>query len=287
MLRDEIDAGIFSAHMDALTEGFNVLPLSEAIERLNNGTLPSRAACITFDDGYANNATVAFPILRKRSLPACFFIATEFLDGGCMWNDIIIEALRTTTEPRLNLEDIDLGTYPLNDLQDRLTAMTKVLMELKRLNPESRDAATDHIIEKLNVQQPMGMMMTPAQVKSLASAGMEVGGHTISHPILSTLTHRQARAEIGGGKEQLEAITGQPVKLFAYPNGRPGQDFTEAHIALCRELGFVAAVTTARGTARRDTNPFLLPRFTPWDRTPTRFTLRLYQNALRNIDTPD
>jgi peptidoglycan/xylan/chitin deacetylase (PgdA/CDA1 family) len=287
MLQDEIDANVFRTHMDALADVFNVLPLREAVQRLGNGTLPSRAACITFDDGYLNNATVALPILQERSLPACFFIATEFLDGGCMWNDIVIEALRNATIPRLDLTDIDLGDHIVACLEDRLSAMTKLLPALKKLNPESRAAAVDRILVETGVQRPTGMMMTPAQVKSLVDAGMEIGGHTVSHPILSVLTQQQARAEIASGKERLEAITGHSVKLFAYPNGRPGHDFTEAHIALCKELGFVAAVTTARGTARQDTNPFLLPRFTPWDRTPTRFTLRLYQNALLNIDSPD
>ena len=64
------DANIFRIHMNALADGFNVLPLREAVKRLKNGTLPSRAACITFDDGYANNATVALPILQERALPA-------------------------------------------------------------------------------------------------------------------------------------------------------------------------------------------------------------------------
>jgi peptidoglycan/xylan/chitin deacetylase (PgdA/CDA1 family) len=285
MLHDEIAVNVFRTHMDALAACFNVLPLSEAVERLGNGTLPARAACITFDDGYANNATIALPILQERSLPACFFIATRFLDGSCMWNDIVIEALRDTTAARLDLGDIALGIHPLNDLDDRLSAMAKLLPELKKLNPESRAAAIEHILEKSGVQQPTGMMMTPAQVKSLADAGMEIGGHTISHPILSTLTDQQARAEIGGGKAQLEAITGQPVTLFAYPNGVPVRDFTDRHVALLKELGFIAAVTTAKGVARRNTDPFLLPRFTPWDRTPTRFTVRLYQNALLNLNS--
>jgi peptidoglycan/xylan/chitin deacetylase (PgdA/CDA1 family) len=286
MFHDEIDATIFRTHMNALADGFNVLPLREAVHRLAKGTLPPRAACITFDDGYANNAAVALPILRERSLPASFFIATEFLGGGCMWNDLVIEALRNSTVTRLDLSNIALGVHPLNDLEDRRLAMVKLLPELKKLNPVSRAAAVDQILADSGVQRPTGMMMTPVQVKSLADAGMEIGGHTISHPILSTLTDQQARTEIGGGKEQLEAITGHPVKLFAYPNGRPGRDFTDRHVALLKEFGFIAAVTTARGTARRETDLFLLPRFTPWDRTPTRFTLRLYQNALQNMNAP-
>lgn len=285
MLPDEIDAVVFGTQMDALADSFNVLPLGEAARRLRDGTLPPRAACITFDDGYANNVTVALPILRKRSLPACFFVATEFLNGGCMWNDIIIEALRNTTVTRLDLEDIDLGVYALTNWQERLATMVKLLTELRRINPDSRATAVNRILEDTGMQKPIDMMMKPAQVKLLADAGMEIGGHTIGHPILSTLTEQQARAEIGGGKEQLEAIIGRPVRLFAYPNGRPGRDFTDRHVAMLKDFGFSAAVTTVKGTARRATDPFLLPRFTPWDRTPTRFTLRLYQNALMNMDS--
>jgi hypothetical protein len=74
------------------------------------------------------------------------------------------------------------------------------------------------------------------------------------------------------------------VRLFAYPNGRPGLDFTEHHAALLDRLGFDAAVTTEKGTANLGTDPLLLPRFTPWDRTRTRFILRLYQNALQDMD---
>jgi hypothetical protein len=81
------------------------------------------------------------------------------------------------------------------------------------------------------------------------------------------------------GKAQLEAIIGGPVRLFAYPNGKPAEDFGPEHVALAKKLGFRAAVTTAWGAARRSSDPFQLPRFTPWDRQPTRFAVRLLLNA--------
>ena len=199
-----------------------------------------------------------------------------------MWNDIVIAALRNTTAEQLDFTELGLGIHRLGDHKDRVFAIENLLTGLKKLNPKSRNAAVDEILAVSGVQRPTGMMMTPAQIKSLTDAGMEVGGHTISHPILSTLTQQQARMEISGGKERLEKITGKAVELFAYPNGRPDQDFSGEHVKLLKELDFIAAVTTANGVARPNTDPFLLPRFTPWDRTATRFTLRLYQNALLN-----
>ena len=87
---DVVTAEEFDLQMAALTRWFTVLPLGRAVERLRNGTLPVRAACVTFDDGYADNALSALPILLKHGVKATFFVATRFLDGGSMWNDTVI-----------------------------------------------------------------------------------------------------------------------------------------------------------------------------------------------------
>lgn len=92
-----VDAERFSLQLELLRRCFNVLPLPEALARLRNGSLPPRAACITFDDGYADNEAVALPLLRQHGLHATFFIASGFLDGGRMWNDTVIEAVRLST----------------------------------------------------------------------------------------------------------------------------------------------------------------------------------------------
>lgn len=284
MLDDEIDASAFALQMDALADAFNVIPLSEAVAKLASGTLPPRAACVTFDDGYANNATVALPILQQRSIPACFFIATGFIDGACMWNDVVIEALRSTEAESLELTGIGLGDHRLGGMADRRSAMRKILPKLKKLDPDARDSAVAALLDIAGAEKASGTMMSADQIRALAAAGMEIGGHTVNHPILATLDRRRARDEMGACKEELEGITRQPVRSFAYPNGRPGRDFTEEHVELARELGYALAVTTARGTAERGCDPYRLPRFTPWDRTPTRFTLRLYQNALQDLN---
>src|SRR5262249_38259299 len=98
LLADEPDAASFAAQMDLLANLFNVIPFGEAVERLASNSLPPRAVAITFDDGYTNNLEVAAPILAARGLRATFFITTGFIEGGQMWNDLIIESLRSAPE---------------------------------------------------------------------------------------------------------------------------------------------------------------------------------------------
>ncbi|MCS6944605.1 MAG: polysaccharide deacetylase family protein, partial [Sutterellaceae bacterium] len=125
------------------------------------------------------------------------------------------------------------------------------------------------------------LMMNCEQVADLAAAGFDIGGHTVTHPILARLSPEEARAEIAGGKSDLEAIVGRRVALFAYPNGVPGKDYAAEHVRLVRACGFQAGVSTAWGVAVWRSDPFQLPRFTPWDRTRLRFGLRLAQNLTR------
>jgi hypothetical protein len=89
-----------------------------------------------------------------------------------------------------------------------------------------------------------------------------------------------ARSEIGRSREELQGWLKEPVTLFAYPNGKPGEDYGERDAAMVKALGFSAAVSTRWGAARRGSNPFELPRFTPWDATRMRFGLRLARNLL-------
>jgi peptidoglycan/xylan/chitin deacetylase (PgdA/CDA1 family) len=104
---------------------------------------------------------------------------------------------------------------------------------------------------------------------------MEIGGHTVRHPILTELADAEAALEITQGRDVLQGLIGAPVLSFAYPNGRPGRDYDARHVAMVREAGFETAVTTAVGVSRPGDDPLQLPRFTPWDRSPSRWLMRL------------
>jgi len=93
----------------------------------------------------------------------------------------------------------------------------------------------------------------------------------------------EARAEIVEGKRRLEEITDAPVTLFAYPNGKPGRDYGPRDVELVRRAGFAAAVSTRAGAANRASDLFQLPRFTPWDKSPRRFGMRLLANCVRSV----
>ena len=275
LLPDVPDAATFERRMRWVADWFNVVPLSEAIERLERGGLPERAASITFDDGYADNFRVACPVLRRLKLPATFFVATGFLGGGRMWNDTVIETVRRSPGPRLDLQRFALGVHEIGGIVERRAAIDAILAALKYRAPEERARI---VAELATPQLPTDLMMTPEELRRLHRAGMSIGAHTVSHPILQRLPLEQARREIAEGRAALESLIGEPVALFAYPNGRPGTDYGPEHVELVRSLGFSGAVSTAWGAWRAGVDRYQVPRFTPWDRTRSRFALRLARN---------
>lgn len=278
---DEPDAIRFDQIMGWIKAWFNVLPLDHAVDALKAGELPPRAAAITFDDGYADNRMVALPILKKHGLPATFFIATGFLDGGRMWNDTIIEAIRQAKNPSVDLRALDLGLHANHGIADKRTAIEAIIGKIKYLPLSDRVSITEKIAAAVGCSPPTDLMMTSAQVREIHAAGMQVGAHTISHPILANVDLSAAEMEIVGSKQRLEALIDAPVSLFAYPNGKPGNDYRPEHAALVQRLGFTAAVSTAWGAAAAGSDLFQLPRFTPWDRSRIKFGTRLLKNIYR------
>lgn len=278
----ELDAAAFESRMVWVKRWFNVIALGEAIDGLRGGQLPERPLAVTFDDGYADNATLAAPILLRLGIPATFFIATGFLDGGRMWNDTVIEAIRAARGPVLDLAPLGLGEHAIPAAEGRRAAIDRLFAELKHLPLEERAAKASRVAEIARTSPPTDLMMRTEDVRRLHADGMTIGAHTVNHPVLNRISEDEARAEIALGRSRLEEITGAPVRLFAYPHGKPAEDYGPPHVRLVRELGFDGAVTTAWGAARFGADPFQLPRFTPWDRRRWKYGLRL----LRNLAEP-
>jgi len=281
LVPDHVCAREFDWQLAALERWFTVLPLREAAARLRGGTLPARSACVTFDDGYADNVTVALPILRRRGVPATFFLATSFIDGGRMWNDSVIETVRGAQGETLDARCTGLDTLSISTIGSRRQAIERVLAALKYLPLEERQRRVEELAAHTSRTLPSDLMMTADQARHLHASDMEIGAHTVTHPILAQRDPERAESEIRESKHRLEAITGNPVSLFAYPNGKPSRDYRREHVGMVKRLGFEAAVSTTPGVAHAASDPFQLPRFTPWDRTPGKFVLRLFRNTFR------
>ncbi|MGV7206261.1 polysaccharide deacetylase family protein [Oxalobacteraceae bacterium A2-2] len=271
------DAGTFDRHLGVVKRLFRVMPLAEACARLAAGSLPARAACITFDDGYADNAEIALPLLLKHGLGACFFIASGYLDGGVMWNDRITEHVRACRGACLDLGGLGLGPgrWPIATPAQKAAAIVHLQQRLKYLPYGEREQAAARL-----APPHTDLMLSAGQLCQLRDSGMEIGGHTLRHPILACLPDAEARAEIVMGKRMLESLLDQEVALFAYPNGKPGQDYDTRHVRMVEAAGFRAAVTTAAGVGRPG-QLLELPRYTPWQAGRGRYALGLMHNLLR------
>ena len=272
---ETLDARRFEQHLRLLRRWFRVLPLALAVRRLNDRSLPSRAACITFDGGYADNAAVALPLLQRYGLHATFFVASGFLDGGYSWSDAVIEMVRRAPGARLNLGRGGFGSYDIACLARRRAVIDLLLSALATLAPVERLERV-----RLMTRRTTPTMLSSDQLLALHRAGMEIGGHTVNQMPLASLSNAEARGEIANGRSKLETIIQAPVRLFAYPHGKPGCDFEKRHGNMLRSAGFDAAVTTAAGAARPGADLYELPRFTPWDRSSSGFLLRMGSNLL-------
>jgi peptidoglycan/xylan/chitin deacetylase (PgdA/CDA1 family) len=199
-----------------------------------------------------------------------------------MWNDSVIEAVKGAAGPELDLSTLGLGVHPIKTIGQRQQAIRMLISVLKYLSPKQRDSEVEKLMDIVSARLSENLMMTSDQVCALHRAGMGIGAHTVNHPILACLDEAQVRSEIAESRSYLENLIGERVALFAF-NGKPGEDYNANHVSIVKALGFSAAVCTAWGTAKIDSDLYQIPRFLPWDKSATRFVMRLYQNYWRPV----
>ena len=266
----------FDEQLRWLTEHRQVLPLPEFARLHRESRLGARAVAITFDDGYACNATTAAPLLHAHQAPATVFIATGPLATGQeFWWDDLQRIVFDASVPRLDLTladepmSVELGDACVGDLcwrpgsppgSARQHAFLRLWRALRSLEPPAQAVA----LTELRAQSGVDVMpreshrpMTPAELWSLSrSEVVEIGCHTVTHPALTERSKLVQQAEIGEGRLACADMIGRMPTTFAYPFG----DYDPQTVGLVREAGFEAACTTDPEAVTPSRDVLALPR---------------------------
>jgi len=260
-----LDADTLRSELAYVRKHFHVLPLAEAVERLHDGSLPRRAAALTFDDGTHNLLTHAAPVLRELGLPAAVFVATGPMGTGeALWPDRLWLAFARTTRSEVDLAAIGLGTCSLRSPDDRVTVRDRVIQHFKQLPDAERMARVEDLVVALGPESdaygtPFQMLSWDEARELAADASVTLHPHTVTHPILSRCSDEKVDHEIAESCAALERETGRAPEIFAYPNGGD-QDFDHRTRAALRRNGVRWALSTTNGFADRDSDPLALPR---------------------------
>lgn len=279
----------FEKQMRYVSKWFDVLPLTELQNRMNDRQSGRPAAAITFDDGYADNCEVAWPLLKTMRLPATIFLNTALIGGdGTVWFCRINAALARAAAKEVTCEGEAL---PIATAEEKQAAGARIQEILKQIPRDRLNATCEGLIRELgdDPRRPIEndspfRMLTPDRIAAMAAGGLiDFGAHTRTHTILAGLSDELLREEIEGSIDEVEGLTGRPCRTFAYPNGREG-DYDGRAINILRERGIAAAVTTVAGPNDRATPPLELRRYGIGADMPWRdFLLEIHhvKNALR------
>ena len=246
-----VAAARFRRHLRFLKRHARFVSLDEAAARLaERRPLGEDLAVVTLDDGYAGNWEHAWPVLRDERVPAAVFVTTGFLDGAELWFDTAERCFARAAaaggdtsrvaDPELAAA---IGRWRRPAERARVKAWLKGLPRLRR------DAVLDELRAAFPPLAPGARPLAWTQVRALHAAGVEIGCHTVTHPIMSTLPRAEQEAEVVRARDRIAAETGEVPRLFAYPNGA-ASDFTDETVRVLAAAGFVAACTTVRGSNR-------------------------------------
>lgn len=274
----------FTLQLRYVRKHYNVISLTQLVDAMEGrARIPERALVITFDDGYMNNYTLAFPLLRRFGVPATVFLATEFVDRGTpFWWDLVRFAVMSTRGQSLNL-DIN-GRESLLSLataHERGDAGTKLIERLGQLNGRGRESALRALCVALDVDParfPIGdtavQPLTWRAVREMALGGIEFGSHTVSHAILPRCDSETLAAELEESRAIIEKKVGASCRLFCYPNGDLDIETRRAVM----KAGYRCAVTAVPGMVSLDDDPYLLKRMN------TRWRMLAFKSVLAGGD---
>lgn len=275
----------FAEHLQVLRKYGPCMTVGEIVRKLEVGELPRRAIAVSFDDGYADNLHAAKPLLEHFNVPATFFLSAGLLDGisEFWWDELerillhpgtLPQELKLTIAGQLFQAQLRTGiTLSSNDClryrvwryterppTDRHALYLKLWSTLRSLSHEVRA----NVLEQLtvwagSVSEPRRShrpLSTDEAVKLGRGDLIEIGAHTLTHPLLATLPAGKQRSEIFESKKACEALWGRRVDCFSYPHGE-SQPMT---VELVRAAGFTCACGGVGGRLGKGTNRYQLPR---------------------------
>ncbi len=279
----------FAEHLQVIRERGHAVRLQDMAEGLANGSVRRRSIVITFDDGYADNLYVAKPLLAEQGFPATVFVSTGLMgeEQEFWWDELDRLLLRSGTLPsqlelsigsRIHKWDLgDACTYASESYADRChwdvtqptdpTPRQHLYRSLSALLQPLRNDERERVMDELRRWAGAGAqgrsthrVLSPNEVRQMAEDGLvDIGGHTVTHPVLSQLPVAAQFAEISAGKSRLEEVLGRTLSGFSYPYGRR-PDYGQDTLELVRQVGFRYACSNFRGVVRRGTSHLELPR---------------------------
>jgi peptidoglycan/xylan/chitin deacetylase (PgdA/CDA1 family) len=279
----------FAQHLEVLTRYGRVIPLTRLVGSLRNGNPPHGVVVLTFDDGYADNLYHAKPLLERYYIPATIFVTTGYLeDQREFWSDELERVLLLPgTLPKMLQLTVngspfqcaldDATTYHERDYGRNASwnvradhdpssrhRLFRLLHDVLKPVPHlERRRVLDALLTWSGL--PSGVRsthrpLTPDELTRLAEGPLiEIGAHSVTHPVLSLLSAASQREEILQSKAYLETRLGSPVTSFAYPYGSPC-DYSAETVAILQDAGFECAASTVSDRVARDADRFQLPR---------------------------
>jgi peptidoglycan/xylan/chitin deacetylase (PgdA/CDA1 family) len=254
---------------------YRLIGLPELLDELDKPRLPLEPAVVfTVDDGYGDFPRLAAPVFAEFDCPVTVFVTTAFVDGGFwMWYDKVSWAFAESTRTSVAIEVGDTSyRYTLDGTAARSRAAAHLIEKLKRVPEPLAQSVLDELPRVTDVALPPDMPdrflpMTWDDVSRCAQRGVTFGPHTVTHPILSQVDSRRARAELEGSWQRLKSSTSAAIPVFCYPNGDYAS-FTDRERRLLESMGMRASMlseqhfTTSRHARPEGSKATVeLPRF--------------------------
>lgn len=271
-LYTHIPVEAFRSQMRYLKENYHVISLRDLEDTLAAGaSLPDHAALVTFDDGFENNYSVAFPVLKELGLPASIFLCVDYVGTGrLLWFDelfLVLAGLRAQG----GFGDRAAALLEVQQLPDTLAeAYPRVAEAWKRRPVQDRERLLAGLRRRFDLRTaPLARnfrLLNWEQVREMSASGLvDFGVHTATHRLLRELEPWEFEREILAPKATLERMTGQRATAFCYPNGIPDVDFTLDHEQYLESAGYTCAFSTGATLNSARSPRFRLGRLTVGD----------------------
>lgn len=283
-----VTPGRFAEHLEVLLQNGTPMQLGELSKALSDGRVPDRSVVVTFDDGYADNLRNAKPLLERHDVPATVFVASGFIGQKreFWWDELDRLLLQPGKLPERVQLSVDGKTYhwelgeaadyTKEDFQSHrgwkawsksqtprqylYTSLYDLLRPLSASERRRKFAEMRSWRIDAPGRRPRHRPLSVEEIGRLQAGDLvEVGAHTVNHPLLSDLPLATQRQEIEDSKTRLEQILGHPVSSVAYPYGK-AQDYAAETVDIVRQAGFACACSTIADVVRRTSDPFQLPR---------------------------